>query len=137
MPTKLYKVIVCRVGEEPKVEEVKSPFQFTSQELLGGGFVEMTHLDDGVIIYSDEEGRLKNLPRNRDIPTTAHPVDTEATFVIEIRDPDDPPFAKPGEAGYHRIYGNFLLGRHDLLKDKPKSLTEEDIKKYMVILKSR
>lgn len=133
-PTTLYKIIVCPVGHAPTVAEVSDPWGFTKSHVLQdpSALIEVVQLDDGVLIYCDEEARMKNLPHNHDIPATARSV--EADFIIEMRDPDDPPFANPGEVGYHKVYGSFILARHDADKDVPVSLSDEDVKKYLALL---
>ncbi len=42
----------------------------------------------------------------------------------------DPHLAAPGTMGVHRVHGPFVLTRHDLVKDQPLSLTDDDLEFY-------
>lgn len=127
-----YKILVCRTGQAPEVREVGDPWKF-AQALLGpGSYIEVVQMDDGVQAFVDEEGRLKNLPLNRIIATKGLPVpDRPPDFVIKTA----PDLADPGEPGEWRLYGDFILTRHNLEKDVPLSLTEQDIKNYTELAK--
>lgn len=124
-----YRVMVCIVGQPPTIQFCQSPFIFTKQRLLDGGYVQATPLDDGVMCYSDEDAIAKDLPLNREIPARA-PEIPEDMVLLDV--PDDAP--APGTMGVHRIRGNFMLLRHkhDGNSDYT-DLTDEDIAKYTAL----
>jgi hypothetical protein len=127
------RVLVVRVGAEPIVENVESPFSFTKTSLIDGGMVQVIHLDDGIMLYSDEEAELRNLPLNRDVPGRRWHVSREIIgddpFVIDATDGNCPP---PGAMGVHRIFGHFLLTRENAAYVV--DLNDEDIVKYSELL---
>jgi hypothetical protein len=130
-----YRILSCRVGAGPETVEVESPWQYTKEfidttESSGrDSYIEAVCLEDGVLIYCDEEGMIKKLPINRLLPARAPEIDEESFFVIYREG-----LAHPGEMGIHVLRGNFILTRHDVDTDEPRNLTDEDIKKYTRIL---
>lgn len=120
------KIIIVRVGEEPKVEDVQDPFMFAKTSLLKGDYVETLTLPGGVVAYFDE-GSVRGLVFNRAILAKAPPI-PNADFIID-RAKDR---AAPGEVGEHRIRGNFLLTRHG--NQNCVDLTSDDILLYMSML---
>jgi hypothetical protein len=73
------KVIVCRVGRQPAVEEMENALH-AFQELVGG-YVEWVGFrrPAGCGIFCNEEGLLRRLPLNRKVPN-AGPV--HGDFVV-------------------------------------------------------
>ncbi len=125
------RVLVCRVGWPPVVAEASSPFLYTKAELIGDkSYVETVRLDDGVYIYCDEDGRAKCPQPNRDIPALMPMIDKSMWQSIIYM--EDDPLPAPGELGVHRVYGNFLLTRHE--GERNVDLTDADIKKYLELL---
>jgi hypothetical protein len=127
---KKFKIMVCLLNKAPEVLEVESPWKYT-KKLLDGAMIEIVYLDDGVQAFIDEEGRFKELPLNRLIPAKGREVPTDIGFVIKT----DPNLCDPGEDGVWDLHGDFILTRHDMAKDEPLSLTDEDIKKYTELFK--
>jgi hypothetical protein len=109
-----FTVIVCRVGEEPKVEKVSNIFTFAQQSVLKGGLVEQQPLnltEECLVALWDEESKMKKLPINRAVPARG-PHLLPADFVVDMRDPTKQ-YAKPGELGYFEVYGNFIITKLD------------------------
>lgn len=108
------KIIVCRVGDDPKIEEVENPFAFTRDSLLGGGYIEAKLVevqDTRVVYYWDEDARMKRLKFNRNVPARAKH-HGQYNFVVDARSHDHP-YAKPGEMGFFPILGNFCVTKAD------------------------
>jgi len=61
----MIRIIACRCGEDPKVEEINEGLE-TMQEFVGG-WIEMVGLGSGVSLVCHEEGKLIGLPFNRRI----------------------------------------------------------------------
>lgn len=59
----MIKVVLCEVGKEPKVVEIKNDLQ-TLQEIVGG-YIENVTLRSKICLICNEEGMLKGLPFNR------------------------------------------------------------------------
>ncbi len=127
----MIKVLVCRVGENPVVEECESAFKHTQSILDEGRYVQVVPLDDGTELYCDEDG-MDVLDFNRAVPCTAQPLPEGMTMADVIG--WHPDMAKPGERGEHRIFGNFLIARHDSEKDEYLSLTDDDIARWSFTL---
>lgn len=110
MSKPVVKILVVRIGDEPKVEEVDNPFNFAKMSLLGGGFVQALPLSENLALYCDEDGISKKLRFNRDFPARASDIPDDAyDFVIDMTKGQR---AMPGEMGFHRILGNFLITCH-------------------------
>lgn len=126
------RVMVFRCGKDgepnPPPEVVETTKIWTlAKELIGEhSLVEITGLDDGVEIYSDEEALIKNLPLNREFPAQM-PEYPEGFEIINVTGRDLP---KPGTMGVYAIRGNCLLARHDHENDSDVGLTDDDIAKY-------
>jgi hypothetical protein len=56
------RVIVCRVGQSPKLEEIEPTLEAAKR--IVGGWIEDVHLDAGLILRCNEEGKLLGLPPN-------------------------------------------------------------------------
>lgn len=131
------KIIVFNILEgRPKVVEVESPWRF-AKEICADDHdkdptIQIVTLDDGVELYSDEDALGKGLAFNRAVPATARPLPPGFTMDNVIG--WDPSMAKPSELGEHHIHGSFILTRHDNERDKPASLTDEDIAKWLFTL---
>lgn len=131
------KVLVCRVGEDPKVEEVEDPYQFCLRSLFKGGFVEakLIQISDKsrVVVYWDEEARMRKLPFNRNVPVRAKAPNVKPDFVIDTRDGPPEMYAQPGELGYFPVLGNFLFTKADS-NGNHISLSDEEIQALMPYL---
>lgn len=130
------KVIVCRVDEEPKVEDVSEPFNFCQQSLIGGGYIEAKLLvvndKSRVVCYWDEDSRAKKLPFNRDVPVRALPLPPH-DFVVDMREGPPERYAKPGEMGFFEVRGNFLITKANEEGDHI-DLTQEEIETLVPLL---
>ncbi len=63
------KVLMCRVGEAARVEEIDNGLE--SMQNVVGGYIQATYpFEDEVAIICNEEGKLMGLEMNRGIPTT-------------------------------------------------------------------
>lgn len=60
------RVIIVRPGEPPEETVVSNKLK-TFQGIVGG-YIETMHLEDGVILVCNEEGKLKPLPPNTYVP---------------------------------------------------------------------
>jgi hypothetical protein len=101
MSDRKIRVLVCRVGEQPRVEEIEPTLR--GMRSIVDGYLQCVPLEDGVDLWCDEEGGplCKNLPFSRDVaPSSAR--------------------------GYHHLHGPFFLTRHDD-EGEATSLTDEDI----------
>lgn len=125
--TKAVKILLCRVGQPPKVKEVLDPWEFTQGLLGDGSLIEIVRLDDGVEAYIDEEGRLKDLPLNCLIPAVGKKIPPGWDFLIK-----NPNLCAPGVAGHWDLRGDLILTRHR--GELPTSLLDEDIEKYTKLL---
>lgn len=56
------RAIVKRVGQSPRVEDIKNDLQ-TLQELVGG-YIECVMVGKGIVLVVNEEGKLDGLPAN-------------------------------------------------------------------------
>jgi hypothetical protein len=62
----MHKIIVCELGQEPKIVNVEALDLGTMQALVGG-MIECVGVAEGVDLWFNEEGHLKQLPFNRDV----------------------------------------------------------------------
>jgi len=60
------KVLLFPVGGDPKVMDIAGGLD--PMQALVGGYIENVTLEEGVGLVCNEEGKLKDLPRNRPIP---------------------------------------------------------------------
>lgn len=58
------KIIVLHVSVEQEPQIVTIDGSLESMQALVGGWLEHVQLDDGLDLYCNEEGRLRNLPLN-------------------------------------------------------------------------
>jgi hypothetical protein len=127
---KAIRVLVCRVGAAPVVEELtasKDGHHLAAMQRVVGGLVTSIPLGDGVDLWCNDEGLLRGLPLNRVIPTIAPalPPGFEDAFIIRLGDD----LAMPGEPGEWRIYGDFFLARADE-DGRLMGVTDADIARY-------
>ena len=128
------RVLVCDVGAPPRVAELSADEggQYRQMRDIVGGYIERVVLDDGVVLWCNEEGRLLDLPLNRVIPAAPRPAPDPEVWgdaaIIYAEDPDEP-LARPGEPGEWRIHGNFFLARDGEECDLA-SLTDADVARY-------
>lgn len=131
------KVLVFRVGEEPKVEEVENPFEFCKMSLIGGGHIEakliVVNDKTRVVVYWDEDARRGKLPFNRNVPVRALAPAIKPSFVVDTREGPPEMYAKPGELGYFTVLGNFLITKANNDGDHI-SLTDEEIQTLSALL---
>ena len=116
------RVLVCRVEQEPVVEEVTPGFE--SLQKIVGGYLEYICIEEGIDLWCNEEGRILNLPLNRRFAARAPTVEP-GVAVIKM----DENLADPGQWGYHAIHGDFFLARSDS-EGSTTSLTDEDIQRF-------
>ena len=104
---KVIKVVLCKVGEAPRMVEIENTLE-AKQELVGG-WIEMAcppiHDDDAVVICN-EEGKLLKLPPNR-----------------FLRLANGMP--------YDVICGDFFIIRAPADSDVFEGLTDEQVEKYI------
>ena len=116
------RVLVCRVGQEPVVEEVTPGFQ--SLQKIVGGYLEYICIEEGIDLWCNEEGRIMDLPLNRRFRARAPSVDPGVS-VTKM----DENLADPGQWGYHEIHGDFFVASSDA-EGSTTSLTEDDIRRF-------
>jgi hypothetical protein len=129
-PTQTVRVLVCRVGQAPVVEELtagEEGHHLDAMQAIVGGLVTVISLEQGIDLWCNDEGILRGFPLNRVIPTVAPklPPGFENAFLI-MRGDD---LAHPGEPGEWRIYGDFFLAR-STPDGEIASVTDDDIAKY-------
>ncbi|KLU62317.1 hypothetical protein CEB3_c13610 [Peptococcaceae bacterium CEB3] len=57
------KILVFRPGQSPEVRAI--PNTLKALQSVVGGYIEVIHLEDGLLLVCDEEGKLKGYPPNR------------------------------------------------------------------------
>jgi hypothetical protein len=102
--TSTVRVLVCRVGHEPRLEDAAT--DLASLQALVGGYLECVGLGDGVDLWCNESGRIDGLPFNREVPGRS-PWVPEEDWDLIIRVDDD--LAPPGAMGVHLVHGDFFL----------------------------
>jgi hypothetical protein len=123
-------IIVCEVGCAPYVHDIEAtPWNFVKELIGENSYVQILRLEDGVDVFSDEDGISKRLKHNRSIPAKAPVLNPGVDFISYSSNPVD--MAKPGEEGLFRILGPFILTRTDPNDGESISLTEGDVEKYM------
>lgn len=125
--TAAVKAIVCRVGETPKVEQLEDTLP--AWQKLVDGYIEIVHLDDGVYIVCNDEGRFTQ-PFNRLVPGRAANID-EKTFDVIVGPKDRPP---PGEFGMHEMFGTFAIVRTNWDNGEFCSLVDRDVTMWLPAL---
>lgn len=124
------KVLVCDMGCAPYEHDVPmDPWDFTKGLIGEESLIQIITLEDGVLIYCDEEALMKGLKVNRTIPARAPDMPPGVDFVAYLGDPSN--MAKAGEYGIYQIRGPFILTRHDYEHDAPLSLSDDDVRSYM------
>lgn len=63
MTQDILKVIVCRVGQAPVIEDI--PDTLEAMQGLVDGYLEHVTLPQGLSLWCNEEGLLKGMPFNR------------------------------------------------------------------------
>jgi len=121
----LIRVLICRVEQQPTVEDVPNKFE-TWQKLVAAGdqskgYVEFIRLSDDVVMIANEDGSYI-CPQNCYVPGLAPNVSLkDFDFVVGPR--DMPP---PGELGVHKTYGTIIIAKHTGNHQQPVSITEEE-----------
>lgn len=130
------KIIVCRVGEAPVIEDVGNVWAYAkslcADDRDEDPMIQVTPLENGLEVYSDEDALGKDLPFNRGVPTRAKPI--PPGFTIDDVINYEPGMCRPGQQGFHNLHGNFLLARFDFPKERAATLTEDDIAHWMFTL---
>lgn len=131
------KIIVCKWGMQPVIEEVKNPFEYTKEVLLGGGYLEakliVVNDKTRVVAHWDEDSKMKGLPFNRNVPARALAPMLKPEFVVDTREHPPEHYAKPGEMGYFPICGNFSITKANNKGDYV-DLNAEEIATLMPLL---
>lgn len=78
------KVIVCRVGAPPVVENIENTVE--AMQAIVGGWFEGVKLESSIMLSINEEGRLRGLPFNRLVGSLAIVGDF---FITGIKDAED------------------------------------------------
>lgn len=79
------RVIVCRVGRLPVMEELAQDERgghLSAMQRIVGGLVDCVALPDGCDLWCNDEGRLLELPLNRMIDVGSHGVKIHGDFII-------------------------------------------------------
>ncbi len=130
------RVIVCRLGLPPEVEELPdassrvAPTLLLAMQRIVGGYVELAPFSvRGMDLWCGEENDEE--PINWVFPAEprAKPPAFRGfkdVFVIDARSEDGAPGAAYGEPGVWPIRGPFLFARHDDKGDTT-SVTDEDV----------
>lgn len=126
--TRTIKALVCRVGEDPRVEEC--PEDLGAWQKLVDGYIQVVHLDDGVLLVCNEEGQQRRLPFNGFVPGRAPKLPPEFHAVGLPADAPD-----PGEFGVHVLLGNFALVRYGEGDYEP--LVDRDVMMWLPVLLRR
>lgn len=121
------RVLVCRVGVQPRVEMVKNDYY--SLKTLVGGYLESISLEPGIDLWCNEEALLLELPLNRVFPARAARLPKNLNVVYLSSN-----LALPGELGEHRIHGDFFIASHDRWGET-ESLSLSAIAKYSELFK--
>ena len=130
----MVRIIVCRVGEEPVIEDVQNPFNFFTTSVAPGAYVEAKLFWVGkerVAVYWNEDARRGKLPINRPIPCVVHL--PQAQFVVDVREGPPEAYAKSGELGFFAIQGPFIITKADNKGDHI-SLKDEEVRQLMPLL---
>lgn len=71
---KSYQPFLIKPDGEKQEVNPKNGTDFSLEELQGfvGGYVQILHMGRGELMVVNEEGKLKNLPRNRDATALAY-----------------------------------------------------------------
>lgn len=142
MSNKTVRIIVCRVGRLPVAEVIAADERgsfLSEMQRIVGGYVDRVALDDGLDCWFHDEGLLLGLPLNRIIPCAPRPPSPllEAlggTDVVIYHGGPPESFAKPGEPGEWRIYGDMFLSRIDDDEEGDlASVTDDDVARYVAM----
>lgn len=127
------KILVCRIGEDPKVEDVDDVFHWTSK-LLDHAFIEtqtITVDKEAVTMFFAEDIGNK-LKFNRNVPSRCPYIPEDVDFVIDTRKGPPESYAKPGEMGYFAVNGHFILTK--IVNGGHRSLSDRAIKTFSALL---
>ena len=81
------KVVVCRVGAEPVVEEIEPGLK--AMQAVVGGYIERVQLDASIDLWCNEEGRIIGLLPNRLAHANYGPQPIHGDFFIAKYDGDE------------------------------------------------
>jgi hypothetical protein len=127
--TRTIKAIVCRVGEDARVEEM--PVDFKQWQHFVRGCVQEVHLDNGVLLLCNEDGKPMGLPFNGYVPGRAPVPPPDIPVIHGVEGPP------PGEFGAHRLRGNFALVRRGTGGNDYDPLTDLDVVMWLPVLLRR
>ncbi len=127
------KILVCRIGEDPKVEDVDGVFQWTST-LLDHAFIETVtiRVDKEAVTMFHAEDIGNSLKFNRNVPSRCPYIPEDTDFVIDTRKGPPESYAKPGEMGYFEVRGHFVLTK--IVNGGHRSLSDRAIKTFSALL---
>ena len=108
--SKQIRVIVCRVGQHPVVEQIDAGLD--GMQAIVGGYIECVQLsgtlESGVDLWLNEEGRINGMPLNR--------------------------LVKDDRGRNWDVFGDVFISRHDD-EGETIGLTDEDVAKWLPRLK--
>lgn len=126
------KILVCRVGKEPQVEDVEDVFKF-GKEMLDDAFIETQTIVVGEEIvrafWAENHGNLKF---NRLVPSRCPYIPENIDFIIDTRVGPPEGYAEPGEMGYFDTFGDFLLTR--IVDGEHADISEQGLKTFAALL---
>ena len=127
------KILVCKVGEEPKVEEVDNVFKFAS-ELMNHEFIETQTIavDNELVTAFFAENVGNKLKFNRNVPARCPYIPEDVDFTVDTRKAPPEFYAKSGEMGYYAIAGHFILTK--IVNGGHRSLSDRSIKTFTALL---
>lgn len=129
------RVVVCRVGQPPIIEEIDRGVE-AMQEIVGGMF-ELMALDNGLDLWFDEDARAKGKPLNSLIADRIRAIKNDVHWIMPL-----PPMTQTeleelgkhiGEIGHHKLYGDFFFSKSNK-KGESISLTDKDILKVEALV---
>ncbi len=130
------KIIVCRMNQEPSVEDVKDVYKF-AKELMNDAFIET----QGLILNDSEVARAlwaenvgERLKYNRSVPSQCPYVPEDVSFVVDTRVGPPESYAKPGQMGYFAVHGDFVITKVRNGDGAWIDLSERAIKTYLALL---
>lgn len=103
------RVLACRVGEQPKIEEIENVLE-TLQAFVKGkdedyGLISVVELVPGIMLVCNDNG-MYECEFNREVPGLSPEMPKDAEIIVRPKNA-----AAPGTIGVHKIFGNFFLCR--------------------------
>lgn len=117
------RMIMFEVGSAGRLVEVAD---FEAARKMIGGDIQVVPLTGGLSILCDEDGRMRDLPVNRQIEARAPNIRPDNyNFIVSMC---GAPLMPPDAPGYHEILGTFLVCRGTL--DAFESITDDDAARF-------